>query len=316
MNARLTKETLKGMWAGITLSWDEDYQLDEATFRENLRRMVAARAHGIYVFGSTGEFYAVDDDEFRRIVDILVEEVRPSGIPTQAGCHGLATRQVIEKLKYAQSAGVGGAQVLLPGWMKLTEGEIVKFWADISRAVPDLPLISYNVSRTNWYLYGEQFRQIMDVAPNLIGIKWSGSPELNMDRLQQAVALTPELAHFVGEPRLLQAMRFGITGCYSAWVMMHPELSIRMFDLAEQGQWEEAEAIHRQWTEVTDFIGGMCEEFDLGGMDPVVDKGCVVLSGFLTGHQRCRPPYIGWPDEAMRVMQARMREKFPEFMFC
>jgi len=312
---KLTKQTLKGIWAGVTLPWDEDYQLDEPAFRENLRRLVQARPHGIYVFGSTCEFYAVDEDEFRRIVDILVEEVGPSGIPTQAGCNELATHKTIRKLKYVQQAGADGAQVTLPGWMKLTEEEIVRFWRDISEAVPDLPLVSYNISRTQWYLYGQQYRQIIEVAPNLVGIKWSGSPELDLDRIEETVAMTPELAHFLGEGNLLKGMRFGIQGCYSSWVLVHPELMMRMFNLAEQGQWEEAETIHKRWMEVMGFINEMCEEFDLGGMDPVADKGCAVLSGFIMSHQRIRPPYIGWSDEAMAVMKARVREKFPEFIF-
>ncbi len=126
--------------------------------------------------------------------------------------------------------------------------------------------------------------------------------------------MTPELAHFLGERYLLTGMKFGIQGCYSAWVLVHPELTIRMFNLAEQGQWEEAEAIHNRWTAVMAYIDEMAEEFSLGGMDPVWDKGCAVLSGFLTGHQRTRAPYIGWSDEAMWEMKARVGERFPEFI--
>jgi len=315
MTEKLTSENLRGIWAGITLSWDENYELDEAAFRENLRRLVEVRPHGIYIFGSTGEFHAVDDDEFRRVVDILIEEVSASGIPTQAGCNGLATRQIITKLKYAQAAGVDGGQVALPSWMKLTEEEIVSFWRDISEAVPQLPLISYNISRTKWYMYHEQYSQIMEVAPNLIGIKWSGSSELNLERLEETVAAIPQLAHFLGEGNLLKGMRFGIQGCYSAWVLAWPKRTIEIFELADQGNWEEAEALHHRCREASQFIVAMVEELGLGMMDPIIDKGFGVLCGFLTGHQRTRPPYIGWPDEAMQIMRQRVHERFPEFLW-
>ncbi len=315
MTEKLTKDNLRGIWAGITLSWDEDYELDEAAFRENLRRLVEVRPHGIYVFGSTGEFHAVNDEEFRRVVDIMVEEVGPSGIPTQAGCNGLATREIIGKLKYAQGAGADGGQVALPSWMKLTEPEIVQFWRDISEAVPDLPLISYNISRTGWYMYAEQYRQIMEVAPNLIGIKWSGSPELDLQLLEETIPATPQLAHFLGEGNLLQGMRFGVQGCYSAWVFAWPRRTIQMFNLADQGNWEDAEALHRGCLEVAQFIVAVVEELGLGMMDPVIDKGFGVLSGFLTGHQRTRPPYIGWPDEAMDTIRERVHNRFPDLMW-
>lgn len=317
MARRLTGKTLKGIWAGAPLSWDEDYQLDERAFRENLRRLVAAKAHGIYVFGSTGEFYAVDYKEFQRVVDTLMEEVGPSGIPTQVGCNDVATHKVIRKLKYVADQKVSGAQAVVPFWMKLTEEEVLQFWSDISQAVPDLPLISYNVGRAKWYLYGEQYRKIIDVAPNLIGIKWSGadSPELSMDRLTEAIAITPELAHFVGDDsNMLAAMRFGVQGCYSSWVLMNPELTIKRFTLAEEGRWEEAEAVHQQMAGPVSYIEEMCEEFGLGMKDPVVDKGSAAVPGFLTGHQRTRPPYMGWPDEAVQEMRARLRQRFPEFV--
>ena len=130
MADRLTSATLKGIWAGVTLSWDQDYQFDEASFRENLRKLVAARVHGIYTTGSTGEFHALDYDEFLRVVDILAEEVGPTDVPTQVGCHHTNTHTVVRMLKYVDSAGIGAGQVALPYWMELTEEEILRFWSD------------------------------------------------------------------------------------------------------------------------------------------------------------------------------------------
>lgn len=312
---KLTKETLKGIWAAASLSWDEDYVLDKGLLRENLRRLVYAEPHGIYVFGSTCEFYAVDDNEFRQVVDILVEEVGPSGIPMQAGCNALATHQVIEKMKYVESAGVSGAQVAVPGWMRLSEQEVWQFFSDVSRAVPDFPLISYNTERTKWYLYGEHYRNILEVAPNLLGIKWGGSVDFTFERFVEAMAMTPELAHFAGEPELMKALKAGAQGTYSAWVLMSPELTIKMFNLAEQGNWREAEAIHKHLKQAVDFIAEMHDERGLTSSDPAWDKGRGVISGFLAGHQRNRPPYMGWPDEAIAEMRARFRERYPELMF-
>ena len=68
--ARLTTDDVHGIWAGVTIPWDENDRFDEDTYAENIGRMIAARVHGIYTTGSTGEFYVLDDDEFRRMVDI------------------------------------------------------------------------------------------------------------------------------------------------------------------------------------------------------------------------------------------------------
>ncbi len=312
MSSRLNRDNLKGIWAAAPLSWDANFELDEPAFRENLQRLVAAQPHGIYTFGSTGELQAIDFDEFCRIVDIFIEQVGPSGIPTQVGCHATATHQVIRMLKYAEQAGADGGQVALPFWMKLTEAEILRFWGDVSRAVPDFPLTCYNSSRTKWSLSGEQFADIVQVAPNFIGVKWPG--ELEIDSFQQVIDGTPGLAHFVGEAYLMRGMKMGAPGSYSSWVLWQPELTAKMFNLAEAGNWEEAEKIAGGMTEVTRFAIAMCGELGLGMMDPVIDKGLMVATGMLVGHQRTRPPYLGWPDDGLEDMRRRLKAKFPWFI--
>jgi len=316
MADKLTIDRLKGIWAGVTLPWDERYGLDEATFRENLRRLVAAGVHGIYTTGSTGEFYSLDPDEFRAVVDIFTDEVGPTDIPTQVGCHDVVTHRVLGMVAYARQAGAGAAQLALPFWMKLAIEDVVRFWADVSEAAPGFPLTSYNISRTDWYLYEEEYERILQVAPGLIGIKWGGSPELDIARLEGAVAALPGLAHFVGEPRLLKAMKFGVRGCYSAWALVNPPLAVKMFEHAQAGQWDAAHAIHSRFTAFTDLMFDACKEFGLVVIDPTFDKACGVISGFLAGNQRTRPPYTGWSDDAVAIMKRRARDRFPDIMFA
>ncbi len=313
MSTPLTRDTLKGIWVAAPLAWDEHYRLDEGTFRETLRRLIAAEVHGLYTFGSTGELHAVDDDEFCRITDVFLDEVGPSGIPTQIGCHGTATHQVARKLKYAEQAGADAGQVALPFWMELTPQEIIKFWADISAAVPDFPLTSYNSGRTKVQLTAEQYRDIIHVAPNLIGIKWPG--EVDLETFPRIAQMTPELAHFVGEMYLVEAMKLGVScGNYNASALWQPELTVKMFELAEAGEWAEAEEIASGFGEVIKYAVTACEELGLGIMDPVIDKGLMAATGILPCHQRTRAPYIGWPDEGVAQMRARLKAHFPWFI--
>ena len=68
--ARLTADEVRGIWAGVTMSWDEQFRFDEETYLKNVQRAASSGAHGLYTTGSTGEFYAIEYDEFRRMVDI------------------------------------------------------------------------------------------------------------------------------------------------------------------------------------------------------------------------------------------------------
>lgn len=55
-------------------------------------------------------------------------------------------------------------------------------------------------------------------------------------------------------------------------------------------------------------------DLGLGGINPVVDKGLGVASGLLAGHQRTRPPYIGWSDEGVQKVRAWLTERYPELL--
>ncbi len=82
----LTRQNLHGIWVAIATPFDDHYCLDEAAFRENIRRLHAAGIHGIYTTDSDGEFYAIELDEFKRIVDVFADETQRLGFPTIAAC--------------------------------------------------------------------------------------------------------------------------------------------------------------------------------------------------------------------------------------
>jgi dihydrodipicolinate synthase/N-acetylneuraminate lyase len=310
---RLSAETLQGIWAGVTLSWQDDYSFDEASFRENLRRLCNYDVAGIYTTGSTGEFYVLDWPEFQHMVDVFLEVVGPADVPTQVGCCADDTRDVLRMVEYVAQKGAGGAQITLPYWMKLTDQEMLQFFKDVYTAVPELPLIHYNIPRTKRFLTGPDYLRVLEVAPSLIGVKFTFASS-HFGDLQRATQLTPGLSYFVSENVLVSAMQVGARGCYSSLVCTNPDFMLKLFDLAQAGKWEEA--LEQQSLIVRFFgeLGKLMESQGMGGMDPVVDKGMAVASGLLVGHQRTRPPYIGWSDNGVRRVRQFFQERYPMFI--
>ena len=140
---RLTADQVHGIWGGVTMTWDDDYRFETATYAENIERMIAVGVHGIYTTGSTGEFYAIEYDEFCQMFDIQAELCGKSGVPLQIGCCSDSTAETVKLLQYvAGKPAVGAAQVNLPYWMELTDREVLQFFNDIHLACSDLPLES------------------------------------------------------------------------------------------------------------------------------------------------------------------------------
>jgi dihydrodipicolinate synthase/N-acetylneuraminate lyase len=133
--------------------------------------------------------------------------------------------------------------------------------------------------------------------------------------LQDALIATPNLSYFVAENLLVSAMQLGARGCYSSLIATDPKYLLDMYEKSSNNQFKEAIEMQKN---VASFFNE-AEEFveDLGGgtCDPVFDKGLSVAVGCLAGHQRCRPPYIGWSDETVKAVRRWVTENYPEFIF-
>ena len=312
---RLTAERVRGIWAGVTLCWDDTDRLDERTYAQNIRRTLGAGVHGIYTTGSTGEFYAIEFEEFCRMVDIQAELCGGARMPLQIGCCADETRRTIRLLEYAASKrAVGAAQVVLPYWMELTEREMLQFFKDLYSACPNLPLVHYNIPRAKRFLTGPDYRKVLEVCPSLIGVKFTFAGQY-FTALQDALRTTPQLSYFVGESLLASAMQLGARGCYSSLIFTNPKMMLEFYAAAEAGNWDRAMAAQKHVSRFFGELEAFVESLGEGLIDPVGDKGLAVASGCLLGSARCRAPYIGWSDKTIAAVREWLGTHFPEFLF-
>ncbi len=312
---RLKASEVRGIWAGVMMCWDEEYRFQEDLYAQNIERAISAQVHGIYTTGSTGEFYGLDEAVFRRMVDIQAELCGKAGMPLQIGCNSDATSKTIRLLEYtAGKAEVGAAQVNIPYWMELDDRELMQFFKDIYGACPDLPLVHYNVPRAKRFLNGPEYLKILDVAPSLIGVKYTMAGD-NFGALQDSIRMTPDLSYFVAESLMVSAIQLGARGSYSSVIATNPKIMMDMYAATEAGRWEDAIEMQMRVAEfmyeMEAFIDGRGE----GLSDPVSDKGLAVAAGCHIGHQRCLPPYIGWSDATISALRAWMKEHYPDFLF-
>lgn len=313
--ARLTAKELHGIWAGVTMSWNENFSLDEKSYVTNIERMIRAGVHGIYTTGSTGEFYALEFDEFKRMVDIQADLCGRAKMPLQIGCCSDATGKTLRLLEYAAGKKeVGAAQVAIPYWMELTDRELIQFFKDLHSACPDLPLVHYNIPRAKRFLHGSDYLKILEVAPNLIGVKYTFAGA-NFGSLQNDLLKTPMLSYFIAENLLVSAMQLGAKGSCSSLIATNPKFMLELYSKARAGQWEEAIKMQQDastfFNAVEEFVDGLGE----GSIDPVGDKGLAVASGCFVGSPRCRAPYIGWKDETITKVRKWLEENYPTFIY-
>lgn len=302
----LTKEQLKGLWVSVPTEWDEDGNFDEKTFRDVTAMLIDAGAHGLYTTGTTGEFYALDWEEFKKVTDAFLAETAGK-IPVQVGANWFNTRDTIKRVRYARDKGADGVQICFPGWMKMPEGDYDQFLVDVGKAVPDIALIHYNTMRTKKLFHGKDYARVVERVPTLIGSKAA----MSLNDFMELVVYAPELNHFVNEVGFALARQLGAQGIYTSWFLMNPDFFQDYYKKCIEGR-PEAVAIAKRllrWSE--EAVVGL---FKAGYEDPTLDKPFLVMGGWLPGNRRTRKPYTGITDEQFAEL-VRVTEKImPEFL--
>ncbi|MGH2533219.1 MAG: dihydrodipicolinate synthase family protein [Thermomicrobiales bacterium] len=307
---RLTRENLHGVWAAISTPFDERDRFDEESFRENVRRLAASRVDGIYTTDSDGEFYAIEFEEFQRIVDAFADETRRLGVPSQVGVTWSHTQGMLDRLRHAAARGILGAHVGHPYFMDMTPESYRQFWLDVAAAVPaDFALIHYNTPRVHNYQYGPDYAILAGLVPNLVGTKHTGSslPEF-LTLMQDA----PQLAHFTGEHVFTPYMMFGARGVYSSFTSFNAPYMVAWYRECFNGDWEAAR--HRQ-RRVHAFAELKRAVFGKGNYHAILHKAVAAASDFLVGNHLTRRPYLPVSDAAVAEFRRRVDEEFPDLVW-
>ena len=88
-----------------------------------------------------------------------------------------------------------------------------------------------------------------------------------------------------------------------------------MYAEADADNWSEAIKMQQHASKFLGDVERFIEEQGEGAIDPTFDKGLAVAAGCLLGHQRCRPPYIGWKDETIKALRNWLKKNYPEFVY-
>ncbi len=302
-------DRLHGVWAGLPVAWDDRMELDEEACRADVETLCRAGVQGVYTGGTTGEFYAQDEDTFARLVDLTAETAHEHDTPMQAGCTALSTRLVIRRIDIAREAGADGIQVALPFWLALSDDEVVAFFRDVAVAAGETPLILYRTERSKRLIDVDLFCRIKEIAPNLIGCKYTGA---DLDTLARLCEALPDVSVFASEHLLADAMRRGARGNYSSWVYLNPGPMLAYYEACRQGRWAEAEAFQ---ADLKRFYGeGIRFLVDKGVCDTGIDRVFATVRGVLRCGLRCQPPYACASPEDVETLRAWMEQHTPDLL--
>lgn len=307
---KLDNNNFRGSWAGMPVAWNARNQFDERAYRADLARCCRLGVPGVYTGGTTGEFYAMEIDEFKHVVKATVEEAHAAGKPAMIGVSSTYTLGAARRAAYAAELGADAIQLPLPFWMEVPAEAIVDFFQEVSAASGHLPLSIYDTRRSKIGLTLEQHRAVKSAIPNYLMVKSTGDT-LGCSAEGCAALTAMGINVFCDEALHWGKLgQHGVVGSCSSFVYYAPNIVMPLNQALAAKDWAKVAEGSTKLQRLLDFIG---EKFDpLGYLDAAGDKLGGVAGGVLHSSLYSRGPYPHATDKDVQTMREWYRVNLPE----
>jgi len=266
---------LKGVIPPIVTPVDENENVDEKGLIRVIDHVLDGGVHGVFVMGSNGEFYAMDEENQRRAIEITVNHVA-GRVPVYAGVGEITTKACIRLVKQAEEAGADAVTLLTPMFITLTDEELYQHFRKIAEST-NIPVLLYNNPGKTANNISVKLLKRLAQVDNIIGIK---NTSLDFSQTIKFIEATREIENFkvlAGSDYYIYAtLAYGGAGCVAGTANVAPRLVADIYEKYMRG----------------DLEGAMKAQFDLiplrdtynYGSFPVVMKDCLNLMGLDIGH--------------------------------
>ena len=235
----------QGLFPAIITPMTADGDLNEDAYRKVMEFNIQAGVAGFWVAGGTGESILLDDEENRRVAEIVtdqsqgrVKNIMHIGAPT--------TTRSAKMAEHAAKVGVEAICCVPPFFYRRSDDEIVEHYRIVAAAA-DLPLFLYNLpSATGVEITRDLACKIQEKVPQLKGLKHS-SPAFGSVRAFAKLGLNC----LIGNCQLmLPALTLGASGCVDGPPNMVPEYFVDIWRAYQANELKQAELAQDKASEI------------------------------------------------------------------
>jgi 4-hydroxy-tetrahydrodipicolinate synthase len=212
--------------------------IDERAVQRIVERLVAARVHGIFVLGTTGEAASITATEKMKLVHATVHAVAGRS-QVYTGISSNCLQESVEAAKRYEQMGVHAAVAHPPCYYPPSEKDLEAYFVSLAEAI-DLPLLLYNIPKTTHVSLPLALVERLSHHPNVEGIKDSGAEEPHLKELLLRMGGRENFSVLCGCGALFSvALRLGADGVVPSSGNLVPGVYQAMWTAALQGNWEE-----------------------------------------------------------------------------
>ena len=218
----------KGIIPAMVTPLTSDGKVNEKGLRRLIDFLIDGGSHGLFVVGTTGEFYGLSPEEKKELFEITVDQTR-GRVPVYAGTGAITTREAILLTRYAEEAKVDAVSVLTPMFISPTQNELIQHYTAIADST-GLPVLLYNnPPKTGVNLTAGTVAKLADV-PNIVGIKDS-SGDFTLSGEYIRLTRGKDFHVLMGRDTLIHAgLCYGGKGSIAACANVAPRLVADIYD--------------------------------------------------------------------------------------
>lgn len=234
---------MRGCATALVTPFKSDGAIDEERLRALVDRQITGGIKLLVPCGTTGESATLTEDEDARVIGLTIEVARGRA-KVIAGAGSNSTTSAIEYSKRAQKLGADAVLQVAPWYNKPTQEGLYAHFQAIAAAVPDLPIMLYNVpGRTSSNIAAQTTLRLAKDCENIVAVKEaSGNLSQIMEILRERRA---GFAVMSGDDAVtLPLIALGAEGIVSVASNEIPDLMSQMTNLALSGKWDEARELH------------------------------------------------------------------------
>ncbi len=288
---------MRGCATALVTPFKADGAIDEDRLRALVDRQITGGVRLLVPCGTTGESATMTEAEDQRVIAITIEVARGRA-RVIAGTGSNSTAAAIEYSQRARNLGADAMLQVAPWYNKPTQEGLYAHFHAIAEAIPETPIMLYNVpGRTSSNIASSTVLRLARDCENIVAIKEASG---NLTQIMEILRERP--ANFCvlsGDDAVtLPLIALGAEGIVSVASNEIPDLMSRMTELALDGNWTEARALHYRILPLMEI------NFIESSPGPV--KAAMVMMGLL--EENFRLPLVPIQEKS----RARIREVINE----
>jgi 4-hydroxy-tetrahydrodipicolinate synthase len=234
---------MRGCATALVTPFKADGAVDEERMRALVDRQIRGGVSLLVPCGTTGESATMTEDEDTRVIALTIEVARERA-KVVAGAGSNSTAAAIEYSQRARDLGADAVLQVAPYYNKPTQEGLYAHFSAIARAVPDMPIMLYNVpGRTSSNIAAQTTLRLARDCENIVAIKEASG---NLSQIMEILSERPaNFSVLSGDDAVtLPLIALGAQGIVSVASNEVPDLMSQMTNLALAGEWDEARRLH------------------------------------------------------------------------